>query len=161
MTKRKHENCRGLSPFSTPCEKKGTVPLSADGSRIGSKHKQIQDQREPGPHPAQADGASPAVPRRLIELDYIAAVADAVSLEDWNQIVRAAVYLAKSGDFRARDWVAAYMTGGKELLGLAAAEFNGDTPAAAVRRAATEKRQRNCLDDLLEGVFGRAKQRLG
>ena len=98
-----------------------------------TKRKQIQDQGEPGTHAAEADGAAPAVPRRLVELDYIAAVADVVSLEDWNQIVRAAVYLAKAGDFRARDWVAAYLTGGKELLGLAAAEFNGDTPDAAVR----------------------------
>jgi hypothetical protein len=29
---------RGLSPFAMPGEQKGTVPLSADGSRIGSRH---------------------------------------------------------------------------------------------------------------------------
>ncbi len=32
------ENRRGLSLFSMPGEKKGTVPLAADGSRKGSKH---------------------------------------------------------------------------------------------------------------------------
>ncbi len=125
------------------------------------KHEPIQDQGEPGTSAAEADGAPPALPRRLIELDYIAAAADAVSLEDWNQIVRAAVYLAKCGDFRARAWLAAYLTGGKELLGLAAAEFNGDTPERAVRSAAVDKRRMNVLDELLETSFAAVGQRPG
>jgi hypothetical protein len=126
-----------------------------------TNHEQIQDQGEPGTHAAEADCAPPALPRRLVELDYIAAAADAVSLEDWNQIVRAAVYLAKGGDSRARAWVAAYLTGWKELLGLAAAEFNGDSRDGAVRRAAAEKLQRSRLDEMLDNVWASVEQRLG
>jgi hypothetical protein len=50
-------------------------------------------------------------PRRLIEREYLRALNEAVSLEDWQGVVRAAVAQAKEGDGKARDWLARYLIG--------------------------------------------------
>jgi hypothetical protein len=38
---------------------------------------------------------------------------DRITAQDWDQIIDAAVTLAKQGDWRARDWVSAFLAGGK------------------------------------------------
>lgn len=53
----------------------------------------------------------PGRPRRAVERSYLAALADAVSQEDWREIVAKAVAGAKAGDARARDWLTKHLVG--------------------------------------------------
>lgn len=45
------------------------------------------------------------------ENDYMATLLDAVSLDDWREVVTGAVQLAKDGDPQARTWLAQYLVG--------------------------------------------------
>jgi hypothetical protein len=56
-------------------------------------------------------GAGAEKPRRPIEREYLRALNEAVSLEDWQEVVRAAVTQAKEGDGKAREWLARYLVG--------------------------------------------------
>lgn len=56
---------------------------------------------------------SPGRPRRAIEVEYLKALSDEVSLDDWKEIVRAAKDAAKAGDAKAREWLASYVIGDK------------------------------------------------
>lgn len=49
-------------------------------------------------------------PRRT-EGDYLGALLDAVSLEDWRAVVDKAVTMARSGDAGSRAWLAQYLIG--------------------------------------------------
>lgn len=80
----------------------------------------------------------PGRPRRAVEADYLRAFSEALSLEEWKEIVARAVYDAVNGDGKAREWLTRYALGdGKPgaLLELAALEYVGadveDTVAAA------------------------------
>jgi uncharacterized protein YfaS (alpha-2-macroglobulin family) len=53
--------------------------------------------------------AAPA--RRAVELDYLAARADAVPLGRWRKIVDRAVEDAERGDPKARRWLAEHLLG--------------------------------------------------
>lgn len=53
----------------------------------------------------------PGRPRRAIEREYLAAISEAVSLDDWRAIVGQAVKAAKEGDDKARAWLARYVIG--------------------------------------------------
>jgi len=48
---------------------------------------------------------------RRTQSDYMAALLDRVTLDTWNEIVDATVAAAKSGDARARAWLAEYLVG--------------------------------------------------
>lgn len=48
---------------------------------------------------------------RRTQSDYMAALLDRVTLETWTEIVDATVAAAKSGDARARVWLADYLVG--------------------------------------------------
>ena len=45
------------------------------------------------------------------ESDYMATLLDAVSLDDWREVVTGALQLAKGGDPQARTWLAQYLVG--------------------------------------------------
>lgn len=45
---------------------------------------------------------------------YMGALLDAVSLDDWREVVTGAVQAAKSGDPQARNWLAQYLIGRPE-----------------------------------------------
>lgn len=45
------------------------------------------------------------------EDDYMATFLDAVTLEDWKEVVGGALTAAKSGDAQARAWLAHYLVG--------------------------------------------------
>ena len=47
----------------------------------------------------------------MVEADYLAALTDAVHLEDWVQIVDRAAADAKDGDNKARSWLSKYLLG--------------------------------------------------
>jgi hypothetical protein len=72
----------------------------------------------------QRHEGDPARPRRAVEREYLAALADAVTVETWREICQATVEAAKSGDAKARDWLARYLIGNHppKLLHLAADE---------------------------------------
>lgn len=48
---------------------------------------------------------------RRTEGDYLGALLDAVSLEDWRAVVDKAVTMARSGDAGSRAWLAQYLIG--------------------------------------------------
>jgi hypothetical protein len=66
----------------------------------------------------------PGRPRRAVEQDYLATLADAVPLRKWKKIIMRAVDDALEGDPRARRWL------GRHLL--------GDEPISLAELAATE-----------------------
>ncbi len=53
---------------------------------------------------------NPDTPRR-VEADYMRTMLDAVSLDDWHQVIAATVEAAKSGDATARGFLASYLIG--------------------------------------------------
>jgi hypothetical protein len=75
-------------------------------------------------------------PPRPIERQYLAALSDAVTLDDWQAVCRRALEDAKAGDAKARDWLARYVLGEHpmKLLHLAAAESAGDTPETDIAK---------------------------
>jgi hypothetical protein len=48
---------------------------------------------------------------RRTEADYMGVLLDAVSLEEWREVVGATVAAAKAGDASARAWLAQYLVG--------------------------------------------------
>jgi hypothetical protein len=48
---------------------------------------------------------------RRTQSDYMAALLDRVTLDTWNEIIDATIAAAKSGDARARAWLAEYLVG--------------------------------------------------
>jgi hypothetical protein len=55
--------------------------------------------------------ARAVVTHRRTEGDYMAALLDTVTLEDWRDVVVGALQLAKGGDAQARAWLAQYLVG--------------------------------------------------
>lgn len=51
---------------------------------------------------------------RRTEGDYMAVLLDAVSLDDWRDVVAETLQLAKQGDPQARAWLAQYLVGRPE-----------------------------------------------
>lgn len=58
---------------------------------------------------AKGTKGGPGRPPRATEAKYLAAMASCVSLDDWQEIVTAAVTSAKEGDSKARQWLASYL----------------------------------------------------
>ena len=71
--------------------------------------------RKPNGRFARGNAGGPGRPRRAIEVEYLAALSDAVSLDDWRKVCQAAVKAAKEGDAKARDWLTKYLIGEKPL----------------------------------------------
>lgn len=79
------------------------------------------------------------------------ATLNACPLEAWEEIVLAAVEAAKSGDWRAREWLSGYLLGEAKApsptptAALVSDEMGGDE----VARQARKRRGENFLDDAL------------
>ena len=92
------ENRRGPSPLAMPGEQKGTVPLSADGSRIGSKPRVDAGTNTPkkipaatGPTDEDQDEADAAIE----EYDYVSDRTLYINQEDnpaYERLVRWVIY---------------------------------------------------------------------
>ncbi|MBS0590293.1 MAG: hypothetical protein JSR65_06605 [Proteobacteria bacterium] len=52
-----------------------------------------------------------AYTHRRTETDYLATMLDAVTLDDWREVVAATLAAAKNGDAQARSWLASYVMG--------------------------------------------------
>lgn len=66
-------------------------------------------------------------PRRSTELDYLAALGDEISLDNWRLICRRALADSLNGDAKAREWISRYAlgTGEASLMALATREACG------------------------------------
>jgi hypothetical protein len=64
---------------------------------------------------APGNPGGPGRPRRGVERRYLAAFAEAVSLDDWREVVGKAVADAKAGNAKARDWLSKYLLGDEPL----------------------------------------------
>jgi hypothetical protein len=67
------------------------------------------------------------------EGDYMAALLDTVTLEDWQDVISSTLAAAKQGDAQARAWLAQYLVGkpaGKAPtpLTVVVQQLNGDNP---------------------------------
>jgi hypothetical protein len=87
----------------------------------------------------------PGRPRRAVERQYLAALSDAVSLDDWRDVVQAAVVAAKEGDGKARDWLTRYLV--------------GENPLTLADLAADEAAELGAERDILERMARRAEER--
>jgi hypothetical protein len=70
---------------------------------------------------------------RRTEGDYMAALLDTVTLEDWQDVISSTLAAAKQGDAQARAWLAQYLVGkpaGKAPtpLTVVVQQLNGDNP---------------------------------
>lgn len=63
----------------------------------------------------QGGPGGPGRPRRETELEYLKAMREVVTMEDWQAICQAAVREAKKGDASARKWLASYLMGAPEF----------------------------------------------
>src|SRR5947208_112287 len=76
---------------------------------------------------AAGNPGGPGRPRRPVEREYLRALNEAVTLDDWQEVVRGALAQAKEGDAKAREWLARYLIGDKppRLIDLAADDVAG------------------------------------
>ena len=76
--------------------------------------------------------------RRLVERDYFEALAQAITLDVWCEIIDRQISDAKSGDTKARDWIARHVLGPTPmtLTTLAEKEALGIEPIDEVLAAA-------------------------
>lgn len=97
---------------------------------------------------AAGNPGGPGRPRRAIERDYLAALAEACPPATWRRIVERAVADAEAGDHQARTWLARYLVGDGVTLGaIAVAEALGiDAKIEVDARAQTE-----CAEAALDG----------
>jgi len=51
---------------------------------------------------------------RRTESDYMGALLDTVTIDDWREVIAATLELAKQGDSAAREWLARYLVGRPE-----------------------------------------------
>lgn len=78
---------------------------------------------------AMGNTGGPGRPRRAVEREYLAALADELTIDRWRRIVRGAIDAAETGDAKARDWLARYALGAEPptLAALAVADTAGVT----------------------------------
>jgi hypothetical protein len=75
-----------------------------------------------------------------VELDYLAALSDAVTLDRWRAIVERAVDDAAKGDDKARAWLSRYLIGDEARLSeLARLDALGLSPSDIVAAQANEE----------------------
>lgn len=65
---------------------------------------------------AKGTAGGPGRPPRAVETDYLVALSESVSLDDWRAICRRAVTDALDGDAKARDWLTGLLLRGAPTL---------------------------------------------
>ena len=70
----------------------------------------MADRKENGQF-APGHKGGPGRPRRRTEDQYLDATIGRVTLKDWREIVDKAIWQAKKGDSRARQWLSDYLIG--------------------------------------------------
>ena len=95
-------------------------------------------------------------PPRAVERDYLAALSERLTLDDWRSIVDRAVKDARSGDARARDWLSRYALGSEpmSLTALALRELmqvSTEAELAAMIERETTPPDERLLDEAVRG----------
>lgn len=108
---------------------------------------------------ANGNPGGPGRPRRAIEREYLATLGDAVSLDDWREVVERAVADAKSGDAKARDWLTRYLVGNDPpaLLELAAKEHRGLAADDEVAELSAEQAREVERQAQFDAIMGQLK----
>ena len=78
---------------------------------------------------AKGNPGGPGRPKRVVELDYLAALSEQVSIEAFTDIIKNTIERAKDGDAKARDYLSRYLLPtdkGNHLQQLAARESASD-----------------------------------
>ena len=95
------------------------------------------DTREKNGRFSPGNNGGPGRPLRVTETSYLRATAAACSLEDWGHIVTRAVSDAKTGNAKARDFLAHYILGAAPILSdLVAMDEVGHDPVNEKLRSA-------------------------
>lgn len=97
---------------------------------------------------APGNSGGPGRPKRAVELEYIKALADTVTLDDWRAVCQSALEAAKAGDAKAREWLAGYLIGAKAktLSELAYYEALGIDGATLVEASVRQVVDPKCQD---------------
>ena len=100
---------------------------------------------------AAGNTGGPGRPPRATERDYLVALSESCSTDDWQEIVTRAVDDAKSGDAKARAWLAGYLIGepgsrGELLHTIAVEVAAGSDP---LELDAAKRRSDEALDSLM------------
>ena len=74
----------------------------------------------------EGNPGGPGRPRRQVEVQYLTALTEAISIDDWRAVVGRAVEDAKKGDARARDWISRYMVGDCVVEAVRKGELSAD-----------------------------------
>ncbi len=109
-------------------------------------------QRTPNGRFALGNRGGPGRPRRVIEADYLAALGEAITLDEWQQIVLKAKDDAKAGDAKAREWLGRHLLGAAgqaTLRALAVAERNGESVDDELAREAAFNASQNRFNDVM------------
>ena len=53
----------------------------------------------------------PGRPKKSVEEKYLKKISSSVTLTEWREIIKRAVYQAQRGDARARQWLSDYLVG--------------------------------------------------
>jgi hypothetical protein len=85
---------------------------------------------------APGNPGGPGRPRRATEREYLSAISESCTTDDWAAIVRKAVDDARAGDKFAREWLARFLVGNPEgsapsLHALAVQDEAGTDPVGA------------------------------
>jgi hypothetical protein len=72
---------------------------------------------------------------RRTQTDYMSTLLDAVSLEDWRDVVTSTLHAAKDGDHSARMWLTQYLVGKPDSkaptpLNVVVQQWSGEDPVA-------------------------------
>lgn len=90
---------------------------------------------------------------RRTQGDYMGALLDTVTVDDWRDVVRGALAAAKAGDPQARAWLAQYLMGRPEAkaptpLAVIVSQLSGADPlVGALARPLIERTKYPCLHD--------------
>jgi hypothetical protein len=100
---------------------------------------------------AAGNTGGPGRPPRATERDYLVALSESCSTDDWQEIVTRAVDDAKGGDAKARAWLAGYLVGepgsrGELLHTIAVEVAAGSDP---LELDAAKRRSDEALDSLM------------
>ena len=107
---------------------------------------------------AVGNHGGPGRPRRVVEVEYLDALSDAVGLHDWREIAQRAVSDAKNGDATARAWLTKHLLPEKPggLMDLAVAEHDDrsvdDQIAAVAKSREGERRRHEKMAQLFDGL---------
>lgn len=117
---------------------------------FNSEGEAMTDGRDENGRFTAGNPGGPGRPRRATERQYLVALADALTLDHWREIVRRAVQDATDGDAKAREWLGRFALGAQPLTfaQLAALEHLGITDAHMVRAEAEQYvREGDWFDD--------------